>query len=183
MLPSFLRVALAATLFTGAAAACGDDSVSASDFASDICTAVGDWMGEIQDAGEAVEADIEDAGSDLGQVKDVIVGFLDDGADATDTMIDEVDDAGVPEGDDGEDIADALTEGFEEVKQAFEDERDAVDQTEADDPQELISQFEETQDRLSGEALEDAFSRLGDFEDSDIAQEFETNESCQSVGE
>jgi hypothetical protein len=184
MMRSFVRVVVAGALVIGATACGGgDDKVSAGDFASDVCSAVGDWMREIQGSGQGIESEIDGAGSDLGKIKDAIVGFLDDGVDATETVITEVDDAGVPEGDDGEEIADRIQEGFEEVKKAFEEERDAVEGTESDDPQELVSQFEDTQSRLGGEALEKAFGPLEEFEDSDVSKEFETNDTCQSIGE
>ena len=183
MVRSFVRVVVAGAILSGLVSCGGDDKVSASDFASDVCTAVGDWMREIQESGEGIEGQIDGAGADLGRIKDVIVGFLDDGVDATETVISEVDEAGVPEGDDGEEIADRIQEAFEEVKAAFEEERDAVEATESDDPQQLVSQFEQTQSRLGGEAIEKAFGPLEEFEDSDVSQEFQTNDTCQSIGE
>jgi hypothetical protein len=170
-------LAAAAALVALFAGACGGgDGVDPDDYASDICTAVGDWVTAIQDgAGEITTT--EDPASGV----EAIQSFLDDAVSETEDLISEVEDAGAPDVTGGEEFADQLVSAFEEAKTVLEETRDSAADLPTDDP----AAFSEAATELGGsvqEALGAVGSELSEPEAEELSTAFEENEACTSIG-
>jgi len=171
-------LAAAAALMALSAGACGGggDGVDPDDYASDICTAVGDWVSAIQDGASEITT-TEDPSSGV----EAIQSFLDDAVSETDTLISEVEDAGAPDVEGGEEFADQLVSAFGEAKTVLEDTRDQAADLPTDDP----AAFSEAATELGGsvqEALGTVGSELSEPEAEELSAAFEENEACTSIG-
>ena len=82
------------------------DTVSATEYATGMCSAIAGWIEDIQRLNADLQANLDPMAS-LDSLKDMTVGFLGDVTDATDAVIDEVEAVGVPDVEDGEAAAGA----------------------------------------------------------------------------
>jgi hypothetical protein len=75
-----------------------------------------------------------DPGSSPGTERDALEGFVDTAVDASDTLVDDLDDAGVPDIENGDEVADAVRTAFEETRGEIEDAQDTVADIPVDSP-------------------------------------------------
>jgi hypothetical protein len=110
----------------------GGETVSAEAYATGVCSAIADWVDEIQGLNEDLQANLDPSSIDA--LKDAMVTFLDDVIASTDTVIADVEDVGIPDVDDGDAAAQHLLTGLRESRGVFEDARDRVEAMPTDDP-------------------------------------------------
>jgi len=110
----------------------GAEAVTAEADATGVCGAIADWVDEIQGLNEDLQANLDPASIDA--LKDAMVTFLDDVIASTDTVIANVEDAGVPDVEDGEAAAQHLLTGLRDSRGVFQDARDRVEAMPTDDP-------------------------------------------------
>jgi hypothetical protein len=108
------------------------ETVSAETYATGVCGAIADWVDEIQGLNEDLQANLDPSSIDA--LKDTMVTFLDDVIASTDTVITNVEDAGVPDVEDGEAAAQHLLTGLRDSRGVFQDARDRVEAMPTDDP-------------------------------------------------
>jgi hypothetical protein len=154
----------------------GGDSVSPETYASDICTAVGDWVTAIQEGASEI-ATSADASSGV----EVLQSFLEDAVTETEALISEVEDAGAPDVDGGEEFADQLQSAFDEAKTVLEDARDDAADLPTDDPAAFSTAAAELGTSVQ-EALGAVGSELSEPSDESLATAFEEEEACTSIG-
>jgi hypothetical protein len=107
-------------------------TVTAEAYATGVCGAIADWVGEIQGLNEDLQANLDPSSIDA--LKDTMVTFLDDVIASTDTVIAEVENVGVPDVDDGDAAAQHLLTGLRDSRGVFQNARDRVEAMPTDDP-------------------------------------------------
>ena len=93
-------------------------------WASEICTAVADWLDEVVALSEDFSENFDVSSGEA--AKESMLGFLDDALATTDDMIQRVDAAGIPDVEDGEGAADHMMSALREVRAVIEDARGRI---------------------------------------------------------
>ena len=106
--------------------------MSATEYATGVCGAVGGWVDDIQTLNADLQASLDP--NDIDALKDVMVDFLDDVVTATDSAISDVEAVGVPDVEDGETAAETVLTALRDSKAVFEDARDRVEGLSTADP-------------------------------------------------
>lgn len=166
-------------------AACGDDDggggdekVSATDYASAVCTAFGDWRTEIQEQRDELQAGLE-PGITPEEGKESLQGFLGNVVDATDQLVSDVDDAGTPEAENGGEVAEALQKIAGEAQSELEGAEAKVDEL----PTESREAFGAAASSFGTEvqtALSNVGGGLADIDSKELEKAFDEVEECQA---
>ena len=151
------ETATAATTAAATTDAAEANVVSAGAWANSVCTAVNDWQEQVT-AGLPSFADV----SDVESVKQSLADFLGSVAAATQTMLDEVEAAGVPDIDQGEAIARDFRAALAPLVETFEQARADVESLSADDPSAFVQRLTEIGDSLTqaGNQVASTFTSL-----------------------
>jgi hypothetical protein len=170
-----------------------DDSgepVTAGEWAQNVCGAVGVWRGEIEGIVEEIRTPSasstsgEEPQSETHQGRTGFVrSALEQGVFATETLVDGVDNAGIPDTDDGEEAAERVSEWADSSLTELEEAEDALED-EADSLEEAIEQLTEAAGTIaavlaSGTQTIVEVSRL----DTELAAAFADTSTCQQVRE
>lgn len=175
----FLVPFSAILIFSVSSACSGTEGVDPNKFATDVCTAAGDWVRTIQEGAASFGSGLSSSSSPE-QIRDGLVGFLEDAIAETDELIGEVEDAGVPAVDGGEDASETLTTAFEDVRVAFEDARDQAAELPTDDQEAFATQAQELGTTVQ-ESLVAIGGELEDQENDELAGAFDENEACTEL--
>jgi hypothetical protein len=153
------------------------ETVSAGDWASGVCTAVGDWVTTIQEQSTAITTDFTSGSPEEG--KEVFGSFISDAVAETETMIEEVEAAGVPDVEGGEEYAEELTAAFEEARDVLAGVQAQIDELPTD-PQ----GFQEAAAGI-GPSIQEALGAVGgsisEPESQELKDAFEEEEACASA--
>jgi hypothetical protein len=163
--------------FTGAA--CSKSGVDPNKFATDVCTAAKDWVDTIQQGAATFGGGLT-AESSPEQIRDGLVGFLDEAITETDELIGEVEEAGVPAVDGGEEASETLLDAFQRVKTAFEEARADAQALPVEDQQAFMTGAQELGTTVQ-QALTEIGTELEDQENPDLQGEFDENEACTEL--
>ncbi|MEX2659676.1 MAG: hypothetical protein WD232_08260 [Acidimicrobiales bacterium] len=158
-----------------------DDRTEPAVYAEDVCGSIGVWYGRIEKASAELVEDANALSDDAAAGKELVLDFLDDAIGFTDELVDELDDAGVPDTDSGESASDKLVAGIEEVRMLFQGAREDTEALPVDDPQALGAGLQEI-----GAALEQSSTAVGEnfeevlasVEDPELGEAFEGATSC-----
>lgn len=145
-------VAVGIVALIGIAALLTDDEsgevVSAGGWAQSVCGAVGVWRGELEATVEDIRTPNAAAGSEepqsetpQGRTGFIRVG-LERAVQATETMVEGIDNAGTPDVTDGEQVAGAVSSWADSSRDDLEDAQDTLDE-EADSLEEAVEQVTE----------------------------------------
>lgn len=171
--PRVVGLLLASGLLTPAAAAWASDqqtfahSVSApakpvppKQWGRDVCTAVKDWVSTVEDAEASLDSDVE-AASSPSQVKDSIVNFVGTIVQATDTLLEETRQAGVPKFKDGNKVSQIMKGGFNEIRNLFAEAQDTLNTADANDQAQFQAAASEVEATITEgvEEVEQTFER------------------------
>ena len=181
-----------------------DDSINA--WVATLCTSLDDWITNLELATEDVqdvlnlqgEAGGGDTGTDTGtdtgntgstdvdldEQVELLADFLDTSVELTETLIDELEDAGVPDTEDGEEIAEVFLAGFNDARDIFAEAREQVDDVPTDDPEDFEEAVLEIGDEIDIAAIEiqTAFNEAGDdFDTTDLDEAYEEEEACEAL--
>ena len=177
---TFSAIAVAAVLIT----ACGDDddgggggSVSASDYASDICTAFLGWRDAIQKRQQDLQQGLS-PGISPQEGKDALGGFLGDAVTASDDLVQQVEAAGVPDAENGQEAADALQKAAQDARDELAKAQSDVEDLPTDDR----AAFGTAADELGNgvrTALGEVGSGLEDIESEELDKAFDEESACQ----
>jgi hypothetical protein len=154
------------------------DTVSATEYATGVCGAIAGWVGDIKDLNAELQSNLEPTSID--SLKTAMVGFLDDVITATDSVIDEVENVGVPDVEDGEATAETVLTALSDSRDVFADARDRVDGLATDDPaafgEELQTLATDLQTSLAGIGEE-----LDRFDSPELDEASENVPECEQV--
>lgn len=187
-LPAALTVALmgacggqdATTEDGGTSAGSGDGgSVSAEEYAADLCAAQLAWVDELQTLNQELQEDATDPES-LEQLKEATLGYFDGVVEATEQMVDAAEAAGVPDVADGEEAAGAVIILLEGVRDAVRDARDRLSDLPTDDAQAFSSELLSISSEL-GTTLGDAASALDSLGSPELDSAMLEIEECQQI--
>ena len=127
-----------------------DETVPAAAWAQNVCGAVGVWRGELEATVEDVRtpnANASGAEEPQSETPQGRTGFVREGLErailATDTLVEGVDNAGVPDTEQGEEAAQLVDEWADGAKEALEDAQDNLDE-EADSLEDSIEVYTES---------------------------------------
>lgn len=154
----------------------GGDKVSAGDFASDICTAFKTWSQSIQDRQASLQKDLG-PGASPQDGKDALEGFLSDAVDSSDTLIDDVNAAGIPDATNGEDAANTLRDAAEQAKEKLSAAHDKVDDLPTDSPQAFSSAAGKFGQDVKS-ALEEVGSGVNEIKSPELDKAFNEESAC-----
>ena len=160
---------------TGAVAAPAD----AETYADTVCGALGDWMASIEEGNAALQSSLENE-TDLENVKQGLLDFLDDTIANTDEMLSTISDGGAPDVDGGEQIHDEIVSLLGQARTAFQGARDTVDGLDASDPQALGTGLQELGTSLQS-AFDDVQNPLENTDNAELEEAFEANEACTAL--
>jgi len=124
-----------------------DETVSAGEWAESVCGAIGVWRGELEATVEEIRTPPAAAGGDVepqSETPQGRTGFIRTGLEravqATETMVEGVENAGTPETPDGEEVADVVSSWADSALDELEDAQDSLDE-EADTLEASIRQL------------------------------------------
>ena len=116
-LPRALGV-LCVVLALAAGCGGGSDSSSSDEWASTVCGALDEWGKSLQAGSQALRPAMENT-QDLENVKEKYIGFLEDAAQNSQELVDEVKSAGPPDTDEGQALQSELVSALEKVQESF----------------------------------------------------------------
>ncbi|HMK12026.1 MAG TPA: hypothetical protein VK461_10625 [Acidimicrobiales bacterium] len=146
-------------------------------WAGEVCGAVGTWLDGINASNTKLNEDVQGL-TDLNQIRDVLVGFLNDSVSLTDDMINGVKAAGAPNVKNGEQLSADLVAALSPVKDTFEKAANDAKSLPTNDPtafsqaatklgqsitdsqSEFSSSFDALQEKYDDPALNTAFDQV-----------------------
>ena len=168
----------------------GGEPVTAGQWAQNVCGAVGVWRGEIEGIVEEIRTPSasstsgEEPQSETPQGRTGFVrSALEQGVFATETLVEGVDNAGIPDTEDGEEAAERVSEWADSAQTELEESQDSLDD-EAETLEESIEQLTEAAGTIaavlaSGTQTIVEVSRL----DTELVAAFVDTSTCQQLRE
>jgi hypothetical protein len=167
------------------------ETVAAGEWAQDVCGVVGVWRGQI----ESIVEDIRTPGSQgaigteepQSETPQGRTGFIRQGVEravqATETMVNGIDDAGVPDSPDGEQAARTISEWANSAKAQLEDADDALDR-EADSLEDAMTQVADAATAI-GATLASGLKTIADVAviDPQLVPAFRDASTCEQLRE
>lgn len=155
----------------------GGETVAAGAWASDVCTAVSDWVSTIQEQSTSLATEFQSGSPEEG--KEVLTGFIGDAVSETETLIEAVEGAGVPDVDGGEAFAEELSTAFTEARDILADVQTEIEDLPTD-PQEFQKAASEIGPRVQ-EALGAVGESVAEPESQELKDAFQEEEACSSA--
>lgn len=155
----------------------GGETVSASAWASTVCTAVSDWVSTIQEQSTSLATEFQSGSPEEG--KEVLTGFIGDAVAETETLIEEVEGAGVPDVEGGEEFADELSTAFTDARDILSDVQTEVEGLPTD-PKGFQEAASEIGPRVQ-EALGAVGQSVAEPESQELKDAFQEEEACSSA--
>lgn len=155
--------------------------VSAEAYADGVCTSINGWYESIESSSQDL---VEEAGSlsaDPANGKEIVLRFLDNTIGLTDTLVTDLEAAGVPETPTGQETADKLVSGIGDVRALFSQARDDTAALPSDDDEAIVSGLQDIGMTLQesattvGASFEEVLSSV---DDPQLAEAFEATPSC-----
>jgi hypothetical protein len=157
------------------AAGCGGEDESSSEaWANDFCSASADWRSSLEEIVSQFQSP-----SDLNA--DSIQGAVDDGLEATETFLEEVDSLGAPETEAGEEVAGIVDSMSSSIQTTADGLRSTFEG--ADSLQDLIAQAGTAAAQVGQleQELQGSLDQLEQVETGELGQELESNEDCAAA--
>lgn len=172
------RAVLVAGLVLGLVAACGgDDAVPPKEWARSVCTAVKPWSEEIARLQAETRKKIT-AKSDIGQTKTELITLFGGMAQATDTALRKVREAGEPDVDDGEKIAEQFVSALAAARDSFTKGKNAVAALPTDDQKVFYDGVLAAGDAMSQENAK-ASQAFSDISSPELDEAFDEVPECR----
>ncbi len=157
------------------AAGCGGEDESSSEaWANDFCSAAADWRSSLEEIVSQFQSP-----SDLNE--DSIQGAVDEGLEATESFVDEVEDLGAPETEAGQEVADIVDSMTSSIQTTADGLRSTFEG--ADSLQDLIAQAGTAAAQVGQleQELQGSLDQLEQVETGELGQELESNEDCAAA--
>ena len=146
-----------------------------------MCSAVGDWVDELQTRSDALTT--SDA-TGVDEVRTAFVDFLDDAVARTDQMVEEVEATGHPDVENGEEIADGLLAELRPMQSTLEEARDKAEAL-PDDPTAFAQGAQEIGESMQevSETASTGIEDLGkEFSSAELEEAMDAEPACQDFG-
>jgi hypothetical protein len=154
------------------------DTVSATEYATGVCTAISGWVDDIQGLNQDLQANLDPTSMD--SLKDAMVGFLEDVTTATDSVISDVEAVGIPDVEDGQAAADAVLSALRDSRAVFADAHDRVEGLSTDDPAAFAEELE-TLGTDIGSSMSGIGGELDQFASPELDEVSQDIPECQEV--
>jgi hypothetical protein len=152
-------------------------------WSTEMCTAVGDWVDELQTRSEALGESTTGA-TGIDDVRTAFVEFLDDAEARTGEMLDEVEAAGHPDVENGEEIADSLLSELQPMQETLQEARDKAEEL-PDDPTAFAQGAQEIGESMQ-QVSETASTGIDEIDEkyssSELEQAMNDEPACQGIG-
>jgi hypothetical protein len=167
-----------------------DETVSAGEWAESVCGAIGVWRGELEATVEEIRTPPAAAGGDVepqSETPQERTGFIRTGLEravqATETMVEGVENAGTPDTPDGEQAADVVSSWADDALDELEDAQDSLDE-EADTLEASIQQLTGAA-RAIGSVLASGTRTVADVvqTDPELVSVIRDTSTCQELRE
>lgn len=181
----------------------GDGSIEV--WTATVCMSLSDWIDVIA----AIDADAQDAvtlqgtgdradtgfdsgdtgtGGDVGPAagRRILVALFGDAADATDDLVQDLEDAGVPDIEDGAELTQLFLENFSNVRDAFVRARDDAADLPVDDAEDFADAAQSILDDIdvASTDVETAFNEAStELDVSEFEEAFADEEACVAIAE
>jgi hypothetical protein len=164
----------AAAVIVLAAGCGGEDESSSEAWANDFCSAAADWRSSLEEIVGQFQSP-----SDLDA--DSIQGAVDDGLEATESFVDEVEGLGAPETEAGEEVADIVDSMTSSIQTTADGLRSTFEG--ADSLQDLITQAGTAAAQVGQleQELRSSLDQLEQVETGELGEELESNEDCATA--
>jgi hypothetical protein len=181
----------------------GDGSIEI--WTATVCTSLSDWLDVIAaidaDAQDAVTlqgtVDRDDTGFDSGDTgtsgdvgpeagRRILVTLFADAADATDDLVQDLEDAGVPDIEDGDELTELFLENFSNVRDAFIRARDDAEDLPVDDAEDFADAAQSILDDIdiASTDVETAFNEAStELDVSEFEEAFADEDACVAIAE
>ena len=140
--------------------------------------AVASWVEDVRGLNQELSENLDP--NSLDSLKSAMVGFLGDAIAATDSVIADVEDVGVPDVENGEASAQTVLTALRDSRDVFIDARDRVDGLSTDDPAAFIQELQKL-----GTDLQTSLSRIGEelerFESPELDEASEDVPECDQA--
>jgi methyl-accepting chemotaxis protein len=170
------RVALicAVGLLLLAAGCGGEDESSTEAWSNDFCSASADWRSALEDIVSQFQSP-----SDLDA--DSIQGAIDDGLEATESFVDEVESLGAPETEAGQEVAGILDSMTSSIQTTADDLRSTFEG--ADSLQDLVARAGEAASQIGQleQELQSSLDEIENLNTGELRDELESNEDCDAA--
>jgi methyl-accepting chemotaxis protein len=157
------------------AAGCGGEEESSTEaWTNDFCSASADWRSSLEDIVGQFQSP-----SDLDA--DSIQGAVDDGLDATESFVDEVESLGAPETEAGQEVADILDSMTSSIQSTADDLRSTFEG--ADSLQDLVARAGEAASQIGQleQELQSSLDEIENLNTGELRDELESNEDCDAA--
>jgi hypothetical protein len=118
----------------------GAQTVPAEAYATSLCTSMQTYIDDVTNLSNSFASTL-DPSADLAGQQDAVVGFLDDVLTITDTLITDLEAAGVPDVEGGQAIRDAVSQSFDRARTVIGDAKSQVEGLALDDPQAFATEL------------------------------------------
>jgi hypothetical protein len=169
------RVALICAVGLLLAAGCGGDDESSSEaWTNDFCSAAADWRSSL----EGIVGQFQNP-SDLDA--DSIQGAIDDGLEATETFVDDVESLGPPETEARQEAAGILDSMTSSIQTTADDLRTTFEG--ADSLQDLVARAGQAASQIGQleQELQSSLDQLENLDTGELGDELESNEDCDAA--
>ena len=170
----FFLPLLAALVLAAGCGGDGDDESSAQAWADDFCSASADWRTSLEDIVGQFQSP-----SDLDV--DSVQAAVDDGLDATESFVNEVDELGAPETEAGQEaagIVDSMTSSIQTTADELRSTFEGIDSL-----QDLIAQAGPAASQVGQleQELQSSVDELENLDTGELGSELESNEDCAAA--
>ena len=157
--------------------------VSADAYADGVCTSISSWYESIESSSLDLVEEAGTLSADPASGKEIVLRFLEDTIDLTDTLVADLGEVGVPDTATGPEAADKLVSGIGDVRDLFSQARDDTAALPTDDEEAIVTGLQDIGTALQesaaavGSSLEEVLSSPNDPE---LAEAFKTVPSCSA---
>lgn len=169
-------------------AACGgggggdgsEQTVTAQEYASDVCGALDSWVTASRDRAGSLTEVLNPTDTPENR-RDVLAGYIDGVIEDTEALLDDVQAAGVPDVEGGEQIAGQIADAFDSVKTELEQTRDDVDALPTDDPAAFTAAATQLGTSIQT-SLTAVGTSVGGISEPELNQAFAVEPTCSGLG-
>jgi hypothetical protein len=155
------------------------DTVAPEEYVRSLCTGIGTYLDDINALSDDFVGAL-DPTADAQSQKDAVVGLLNDIIGATDTLITDLEAAGIPDVDDGDAIVAAVGDSFEQARQVIDDARAAVEELSVDDPATFAAELAEIGTAIQNSSAGISAS-LGTLESEELSEAALDEPACTEL--
>lgn len=161
--------------------ACGGSSlekVDADDWVADVCDAALDFQDDFLDAAGGLDV-IEDGDPD--EIKDAVDEWVDEGSDAIDAFVKDVEDVGQPDIDGGADVIKAFRAHAKKQKEILADFKKDVNKLDDDDDEDFRDGVFDILDDVEDPDFREELEDIDENDVDDLIDQIDDEPDCASV--